>query len=83
MPTKFDGDIIALSCFGFGGCNVHVALKAPDKEHSDQVTDKMLSQKDGVARRDLPRLITTCSRSKEMAKNLASFIKENPDQDNE
>ena len=43
--TAFDGDMIGVNSFGFGGCNVHAVLKANEKNESpesyDIFTDKI------------------------------------------
>ena len=64
----FDGSLIALNCFGFGGCNVHVLLKAAqEKEQGNDIVGK-----------NLDRLVLVAGRTKEGLDAMASHIKNNP-----
>ena len=76
VPTAFKGDKIALSCFGFGGSNVHVVLKVPEHDNQKDGSEKLSRQ---IATSALPRLIAICSRSREMANEMSQFLRQNPD----
>ena len=70
MP--FHENIVGLSSFGFGGCNVYSILKANEKEATrDSFRNAFAS--------DIPRLVTVSSRSQEAVEHIFDFITDNQD----
>lgn len=67
----FDGDLIGVNSFGFGGCNVHCVLKANDK--AMETTEKELTFF------GLPRLVTACGRTKQAVEYIFNWLERNPD----
>ena len=68
---RYDGSLIGLNCFGFGGCNVHAIIRANEKiinEQSLRITTPLLK-----------RLITFCGRTQESIHSLQTLIERNPD----
>lgn len=66
----FEGSLIALNCFGFGGCNVHVLLKANEKK--EQVKE--------IVTKNLNRLVFIAGRTKESLECLTSNFRNNPNE---
>lgn len=60
--THFDGKIVGLNCFGFGGVNVHVIVRADAREPSEDNANIFS---------DIPRLVLMCGRTEE---GLTSFL---------
>jgi fatty acid synthase len=67
--TPFDGDLVGLNCFGFGGVNVHAIVRANRKESSIQnyrIVDK------------IPRLVLMCGRNNETLSHTFASLVNNP-----
>ena len=68
--TPFNGEIVGVNNWGFGGGNVHAILK---------MHDKVLNEKSvNIAEENFPRLIIMCGRTEFMLKNLFDFLVKNP-----
>ena len=71
--TRFEGDFIALNCFGFGGSNAHVIL---EKNHKKLKKDSFRITNS----KSFPRLINLCSRNEKGIETIIRFLKSNPKQ---
>ncbi len=67
--TPFDGDLVALNCFGFGGVNVHLIVKSHDKKPAID-NYKIVDQ--------IPRLVQMCGRNQEILNHIFTSIVNNP-----
>ena len=73
VNTRFEDNLIALNCFGFGGSNAHVILERNFKknnESSNRITNSP----------SFPRLINLCSRNKKGIDAIINFFRANPTQ---
>uniref|UniRef100_T1K1R7 Uncharacterized protein n=1 Tax=Tetranychus urticae TaxID=32264 RepID=T1K1R7_TETUR len=64
--TPFEGEIISLNCFGFGGANVHVILKGHNKKSSPDDY--------AITLPGLPRLINIAGRSNDGVHFIQNFL---------
>lgn len=55
--TKLSGKVVPLSCYGFGGSNVHAILRASEKPVVQQINNNLTAK--------LPRLVVMFGRTKE------------------
>ena len=60
--TRFNGKLVGLNCFGFGGVNVHVIVKAESREPSKENLDIF---------GEYPRLVLMCGRTED---GLTAFL---------
>ena len=68
--TKYDGGIVGLNSFGFGGVNVHLLLKSFEKDttpNSFKIVEKV------------PRLVPLVGRTEEAVNHIFDYIQQNPD----
>lgn len=69
--TPYDGGIVAINSFGFGGVNVHVLLKPNQKEiPKEQAAFPIIDR--------IPRLILATGRTEESVDHIFDFIEKNP-----
>ena len=66
----FEGNLIGVNSFGFGGVNVHAVLQANSKHQTDD--DYKITEN------DFPRIINFCGRTTEGVENAFKHIQENP-----
>ena len=71
MP--FHENVVGVSSFGFGGCNVYSILKANEKEPTADSFAHAFND-------DVPRLVTACGRTKEAVEHVFAYIQQNKDQ---
>ena len=64
--TPFDGDLIGVNSFGFGGCNVHAVLKANEKNETPESYD--------IFTKGIPRLVVVCGRNEEGVRYIFDHI---------
>ena len=65
-----DANIVGVSSFGFGGCNVYTILQANEKETNDiNVFSDMTNR--------FPRIVNVCGRTKESVEHVFEYIQRN------
>lgn len=63
-PTAWEGGLVGVNSFGFGGANCHVLLKSNDKPKINQ----------GIPEDNLPRLVVISGRTEEAVKTLITDV---------
>ena len=66
----FDGQLIALNCFGFGGCNVHAVIQGDDCERKRN--QEITLTADGKSR--IPRIVNISTRTREGLSVIKDFV---------
>ncbi|CAG2172646.1 unnamed protein product, partial [Oppiella nova] len=67
--TTFDSPLAGLNCFGFGGVNVHVIVRADSKQPADENRDIIVGQ--------VPRLVMMCGRTEQTLQSALTHIVNN------
>lgn len=63
--TPWEGGLVGVNSFGFGGANCHVLLQSNDKEKINQ----------GIPKDNLPRLVVVSGRTEEAVKSLLDDVR--------
>lgn len=66
--TPFESDTIPINCFGFGGANVHVVIKAEERKQALESYNICNS---------FPRLVNICARTSESISHLVEYLDKN------
>lgn len=69
---EFTDNVVGVSSFGFGGCNVYTILKANEKE-AQPSSFEFASQR-------LPRIINVCGRTREAVDHIFQYVQDNRSQ---
>lgn len=67
--TPWKGGYVGISCFGFGGVNVHILLKShPKPKLAIDLYPKV----------EIPKIVSYCGRTQEAVEKMLDFVEQNP-----
>lgn len=69
-PTAWNGGLVGVNCFGFGGANVHVILRSNNRPNKS--LHPVIEETNGKYK--LPRLFLNCGRTESAAKKIQGEI---------